>query len=139
MRIRLLAALSDGELLCASRLYAAADWVEKDADFSFIRAAVAGSFLAAGAFEDGRLVGMGRVLSDGCSDAYIQDVVVDPAFRGRGIGSALVTFLADETRSRGVDWIALVGEPGTENFYARLGFERKEGFTLWKRPESRPE
>ena len=139
MRICLLGTLSDEELLCASRLYAAADWVEEGAGFSFIREAVAGAFLAAGAFEGERLVGMGRALSDGCSDAYIQDVVVDPVFRGRGIGSAIVMFLVRELRSRGVDWIALVGEPGTENFYARLGFERKEGFTLWKWRENHRE
>ena len=139
MHIRRLSILSDEELVCASRLYAAADWAVEDSGLSFIREAVAGSFLAAGAFEEDRLVGMARVLSDGCSDAYVQDVVVDPAFRGRGIGSALVTFLVGELRSRGVDWIALVGEPGTENFYARLGFERKEGFTLWKWRENHRE
>ena len=40
--------------------------------------------------------------------------------------------LVGELWARGVDWIALVGEPGTEKFYARLGFERKDGFVLWK-------
>ena len=78
------------------------------------------------------MIAMGRVLSDGVSDAYIQDVAVLPDFRGRGIGGKIVTFLVEELEKRGVDWIALVGEPGTENFYKRLGFEKKAGFSLWK-------
>ncbi|MBQ7208581.1 MAG: GNAT family N-acetyltransferase [Lentisphaeria bacterium] len=139
MLIRLLSTLSDGETVRAARLYAAAGWTGEGGDCSFVRAAVAGSFLAAGAFEGEQLVGMGRVLSDGCSDAYIQDVVVDPGFRGRGIGGRIVMFLVGELQARGVDWIALVGEPGTENFYARLGFERKDGFVLWKWNGSREE
>ena len=132
MQIRVLKTLSEEELSCAARCYIAAAWAGESEDCSFIRNAVSGAFLAAGAFEGDRLVGMGRVLSDGCSDAYIQDVVVDPDFRGRGIGGAIVKFLVRELRLRGVDWIALVGEPGTEGFYARLGFERKNGFVLWK-------
>ena len=75
---------------------------------------------------------MGRVLSDGVSDAYIQDVVVHPDFRGQGIGGEIVRFLVRELEKNGIDWIALVGEPGTEKFYARLGFEEKKGFLLWK-------
>ena len=113
-------------------MYADAAWISADDDFSFINSALAGSFLAAGAFENGRLIGMGRVLSDGVSDAYIQDVVVTPEFRGRGIGGKLVMFLVEELEKRGVDWIALAGEPGTEKFYSKLGFEKKEGFILWK-------
>ena len=31
---------------------------------------------------------MGRAISDGCSDAYIQDVVVYSEFRGQGIGGS---------------------------------------------------
>ena len=132
MEIRLISRLSDEELLCAAELYTAAQWIGPGDDCSFIRRAFAGSFLAAGAFEGTRLIGMGRVLSDGVSDAYIQDVAVHPAFRGQGIGGRLVHFLIREARARGVDWIALVGEPGTENFYSKLGFEKKEGFALWK-------
>ena len=78
------------------------------------------------------MVGFARALSDGCSDAYIQDVVVSPEFRRQGIGGKLIRFLEAELRRRGVDWIALVGEPGTENFYSRLGLKEQPGYTLWK-------
>ena len=132
MQIKLIDHLSGKELLCAAGLYRLADWVSDGEDCSFINRAVAGSFLAAAAFEGENLVGMGRVLSDGVSDAYIQDVVVHPDFRGKGIGGKIVMFLVSELEARGVDWIALVGEPGTENFYSRLGFDAKKGFTLWK-------
>lgn len=132
MQIKLIECLSGKELLCAAGLYRLADWVSDGEDCSFINRAVAGSFLAAAAFEGENLVGMGRVLSDGISDAYIQDVVVHPDFRGKGIGGKIVMFLVSELEARGVDWIALVGEPGTENFYSHLGFEAKKGFTLWK-------
>ena len=132
MEIRLLDTFSDALSKDAARLYLAADWVSETDDTSFILKAFAGSFLAAGAFEGERLIGMGRVLSDGVSDAYIQDVAVLPEFRGQGIGGKIVTFLVEELEKRGVDWIALVGEPGTENFYSRLGFEKKAGYSLWK-------
>ncbi len=132
MQIKLISHLDSEDLSAAGRMYADAAWISADDDFSFINSALAGSFLAAGAFENGRLIGMGRVLSDGVSDAYIQDVVVTPEFRGRGIGGKLVMFLVEELEKRGVDWIALAGEPGTEKFYSKLGFEKKEGFILWK-------
>ena len=132
MQIKLITSLSEQELRYAAELYRVADWISDGEDCNFITHAVAGSFLAAAAFEGEKLIGMGRVLSDGVSDAYIQDVVVHPDFRGKGIGGKIVMFLVSELEARGVDWIALVGEPGTESFYARLGFEAKKGFTLWK-------
>jgi spermidine synthase len=132
MQIKLITSLSEQELLCAAELYSVADWISDGEDCNFITRAVAGSFLAAAVFEGEKLIGMGRVLSDGVSDAYIQDVVVHPDFRGKGIGGKIVMFLVSELEAHGVDWIALVGEPGTESFYARLGFEAKKGFTLWK-------
>ena len=136
MQIKLISHLDSEDLSAAGRMYADAAWISADDDFSFINSALAGSFLAAGAFENGRLIGMGRVLSDGVSDAYIQDVVVHPDYRNRGIGSAIVTFLVKELEKRGVDWIALVGEPGTEKFYSGLGLKAQAGYTLWKLQDS---
>jgi len=68
----------------------------------------------------GRVVGMGRVISDGASDGYIQDVVVLPEFRGRGIGRTIIRRLTDRCVAAGLTWIGLVAEPGTQKFYQAL-------------------
>ncbi len=103
-------------------------WREEPAWRAAVPAMVAGSFCfllarAAG----GRVVGMGRVISDGASDAYIQDVVVLPQFRGRGIGREIVRRLAERCAAAGITWIGLVAEPGTQAFYEPLGFRALAG------------
>lgn len=121
------------ELLAgAARLYRIAGWVGEDDDCGFLRAALGNSCAVCVAYCGGKLAGMGRALGDGVSDAYIQDVVVDPDFRRRGVGGAIVRALVAELKRRGVDWIALVGEPGTEEFYHSLGFDAPAGFTFWR-------
>ncbi len=111
-------------------LYDAAGWVDAEDEGTWINAMLRGSCFAAGAFaEDGTLVGMARVLSDNVSDAIIQDVVVDPAFRKQGIGGDLVRFLVARLRERGVDWIGLISAPGTRAFYEELGFRTLENHT----------
>jgi spermidine synthase len=113
--------------------YIHAGWIGKDDDTSFLLPALKGSALVAGAFDEkGKIIGSARVLSDGCSDAYIQDVVVDPAYRGQGIGSELIRVLTDALLEKGVDWIGLVGEPGTEEFYRKQNWVAKPGYTLWQ-------
>ncbi len=117
-------------------LYVDAGWWEAgyDEKTSFINKAVKGSFCFVGAFDKGRMVGMGRALSDGCSDAYIQDVVVHSSFRGQGIGKKIILLLTEYLKKNGVDWIALVAEPNTENFHSKNGFARMKGHTpmIWK-------
>lgn len=70
----------------------------------------------------GRIVGIARVISDGFSDAYIQDVVVLPDYRGRGIGTELVRRLTQFCLDRKIAWIGLIAEPGTQDVYAKLGY-----------------
>ena len=74
----------------------------------------------------------GACLGDHVSDAYIQDVVVAPEFRRHGIGGAIVKTLAAELRRQGVEWIGLVGAPGTENFYRALGLTAPQGYTFYQ-------
>ena len=132
VEIRQLSSPAAEDLLQLRELYLIAEWISADDPAEFLVSAIAGSTVAAGAFAGERLVGFARALSDGCSDAYIQDVVVSPEFRRQGIGGKLIRFLEAELRRRGVDWIALVGEPGTENFYSKLGLKEQPGYTLWK-------
>jgi spermidine synthase len=75
------------------------------------------------------IIGMGRAISDGVSDAYIQDVVVHSDYRGQGIGGEIVRKLVEHLKQSGIQWIGLISEPGYENFYIDLGFSRMEGYT----------
>jgi ribosomal protein S18 acetylase RimI-like enzyme len=77
---------------------------------------------------DGRIVGMGRVISDGHSDAYIQDVVVLEAYRGQGVGRELVRRLTQFCTARKISWIGLIAEPGTQGLYEELGFGALIGY-----------
>ncbi len=75
-----------------------------------------------------RLVGVGRVSSDGLSDAYIHDVAVIKAHRGRGGGKKIVNALLKHLKSKGVDWIVLIANPGTTGFWEGLGFSRMKRY-----------
>lgn len=71
-----------------------------------------------------KAIATGRVISDGASDAYIQDLVVLPEYRSMGVGGAIVEKLVNYCRSHNITWIGLIAEPGTDTFYERLGFSR---------------
>jgi len=115
-------------------LYKEADWWGdcSDQDISTIERMIRGSFIFAGIFLDDNLVGMARVLSDGVSDAYIQDVFVKEIHRGKGIGKKVVVLLIEEIKKAGIDWIGLIGKPGTGYFYNRCGFSRMKDFIPMK-------
>lgn len=74
------------------------------------------------AYEAGRLVGAGRVLSDGVDCAYLCDVAVMPSHQGTGLGKGIVQRLL--ALSAGHQKIILYAVPGKETFYKRLGFKR---------------
>jgi len=105
-------------------LYQDAGWWQDNYKISdaFLRQIPEKSALFAGAFLEKKLIGMGRALSDLCSDAYIQDIAVLSAYQKLGIGTLIVSFLIQELKKKGVDWIGLIGEPGTLSFYEKLGF-----------------
>ena len=114
-------------------LYRAAGWFGMSDPAPELDAMIANSFAVSAAFDPaGRLVGMARALSDGVSDAYILDVVVEPAHRSRGIGREIVKRLADHLASCGVDWIVCVGVPGTEAFYRAAGAAPMDGHTAFR-------
>lgn len=61
--------------------------------------------------------------------AWIEDVVVDDAVRGRGVGEALNRAALDEARRRGAKNVSLTSRASREaanRLYQRLGFEPYE-------------
>ena len=70
------------------------------------------------------IVGMGRSISDGASDAYIQDVTVKKNYRGQGIGTRIVRMIINRLQKDGIFWIGLIAEKNYHGFYEPIGFKQ---------------
>src|SRR5208337_2316847 len=66
-----------------AELYRAGGWWKEEWDPKGIHPLIAGSLVFAVAVDvkTSRAIGMGRLISDGVSDGYIQDLVVHPQYR----------------------------------------------------------
>lgn len=80
------------------------------------------SFVHIAVYDDNKLVGYADSVSNGVTDAYIQDVAVLPQYQSKGIGSELMRKMIAEISERGVYMISVVYEPGLSGFYRRFGF-----------------
>lgn len=121
------ALVNDAPMDQVEALYRAAGWWSDQDDPGRIPDLLKGSLCVAVAWDGDRLVGMGRVLSDGASDAWIQDVTVLPEWRHRGIGRGLVSRLVARCRELGIGWIGLVAERGSRPLYESVGFRSFDG------------
>jgi GNAT superfamily N-acetyltransferase len=83
------------------------------------------------AWEDGRLVGIARSLTDFTYVAYLADLAVDLDYQRRGIGKRLI----EETRKRlGKEcMVVLLAAPGANEYYPKLGFEHNPRAWMLKR------
>ncbi len=68
---------------------------------------------------DGKPVGTARLLPDG----HIGRMAVLKAWRGEGIGSAMLRCLLDKARHSGMTEIKLNAQVAAKNFYAGFGFQ----------------
>jgi ribosomal protein S18 acetylase RimI-like enzyme len=101
-------------------LYRAAPLGDKPA--ALLKTVFSNSMFRCLVYEDGKLVGAGRVLADGADCAYVCDIALLPGHQGRGLGRAIVDRLVEA--ARGHKKIILYAVPGREDFYRRSGFRR---------------
>ncbi|MDA8132236.1 MAG: GNAT family N-acetyltransferase [Elusimicrobia bacterium] len=101
-------------------------WVRGDTP-ALLRRIISRSRLFIIAEEDGRAVGMARAIDAWSREVYIHDVAVLRPYRGRKIGSGLLTRLVSRLRSGGVRWMGLIASGGAEAFYRPLGFRSPPG------------
>ena len=85
-----------------------------------IRRAFVNSSLVCFAFDDNRLIGASRAITDGEYHGFIYDVVVLPEYQQHGIGRHMV----NELLARLPVWrVMLVADSGVQGFYRKLGFQ----------------
>ncbi len=87
-----------------------------------VEAQVREAWRVVGAYaSNGSMVGFARAFSDGVSGAYLADVFVVEAHRGRGLGRRLVAAMVDEGPGRDFRW--MLHTLDAHGLYAGFGFE----------------
>ena len=120
MEIRAYTEYNEAEIL---GLYESVGWSAYTDEPAVLRSGFANSLLTLAAYEEGALLGLIRVVGDGHTVIFVQDLLVRPQFQRSGIGSALLRAVLD--RYADVRQIELVTDdtPGTIAFYRSLGFQ----------------
>lgn len=103
-----------------SRLYQAAPLGNKQPEG--LKLVFSNSMFKCFAYDEGRLIGVGRAMADGLDCSYICDVAVHPSHQGTGLGKEIVSRLVD--LSKGHRKIILYAVAGKEPFYKKFGFRR---------------
>lgn len=93
----------------------------------FFNAPFLNSTLVVSAWENDRLIGAVRVLSDKIIRSVIFDLVVDPEFQKRGIGRELLKRCI--AHFPGTEWFVQTSED-VKGFYQKLGFKALDGVFL---------
>lgn len=79
--------------------------------------------------DNGRAIGMIRVLSDGSYANFITDVMVIPEYQGQGIGTEMmrrtVDFMKSTMQPGETIVLYLMSAIGKEDFYKRFGFRSR--------------
>ena len=74
-------------------------------------------------FDGEKLVGYVDSVSNGVTDAYIQDLMVSPEYQGRGIGTKLTNRVIARLKERNIYMISVIyGDTELAPFYKRFGF-----------------
>jgi GNAT superfamily N-acetyltransferase len=100
-----------------------------------VQRAIAGSRRVMGLYRGSEQIGFARAVSDGVTVAYLADVYVLGAFRGHGLGLALVREIVEgDPRAMSADVRWMLHTADAQGLYAKLGFaEDKPAYPLMER------
>lgn len=88
--------------------------------------ALANSLYVVAAYDEEKLVGMGRIVGDGAVICYVQDLIVVPDYQRKGVGSmvlkALISFVDNLRMEQSEMMLCLMSAKGREGFYEANGF-----------------
>ncbi len=110
------------------RLFRESGWTEDIVRYSpsRVRKLLRQSHLVLTAWDDKKMVGFASVVSDGTLCGLVQNLLVHPRYRGRGLGTRLLRHLTRFMRRQGVTFLYALGGRGPQvrTFLNRAGFRR---------------
>jgi len=85
-------------------------------------------------YHHAELIAMGRIVGDGFMYFYIQDVIVDPQYQGKGLGNMIMEHIEKYLSKVAVkgSTIGLLAAKGKEAFYRKFEYIERSGEPLGK-------
>ena len=108
------------------KLYSSVGWTNYTEKPEMLKKAYENSLLILGAYDNGQLVGVIRVVGDGFSVVFIQDILVFPEYQRRGIGTQLLREVMDRYSSVYQMELMTDNTPKTISFYQSVGFVKAD-------------
>ena len=109
-------------------LYSSVGWASYTAEPDGLMLALRQSLRIATAWDDQALVGLARVVGDGVSIIYLQDVLVHPDHGRSGVGTRLVNAVFEPYADVRQHVLITDDEPTQRAFYESLGFTEVHDF-----------
>ena len=119
MQIREYSEYNEDEIVS---LYSDAGWIAYTKDTASLKKGYENSLLILGAYDGDDLMGIVRVVGDGHTIVFVQDILVYNRYQRQGVGTALLKAVLE--RYPNVRQIELVTDDTdkTKAFYASVGF-----------------
>lgn len=103
-------------------LYTSVGWTNYTNHPEMLKNAYANSLKTLGAYEKEKLIGIIRVVGDGHSVVFIQDLLVYPEYQRQGIGTALLKQILQDYKHVYQKHLFTDNTEKTIQFYKSLGF-----------------
>lgn len=104
------------------KLYDSVGWTSYTRRPEMMRNAYEHSLYVLGAYDGEQLVGIIRVIGDGYSIIYIQDIIVLPSYQRKGIGAQLLKDVLNHYPDVYQKVLLTENEEKTVKFYESVGF-----------------
>lgn len=94
-------------------------------DKSDLKNAIDKSWYAVSVYDNNKLIGFGRIISDGVHHAFIVDMMIDPEYQGQSIGGTVLKKLLDKCKKNNIRDIQLFAAKDKFGFYEKYNFKKR--------------
>ena len=111
-------------------------WGSKKREKADVKKMLENSDLALSLWDDKKLIGFARILTDFVYRATIWDVIIHPDYQGQGLGKLIMETILHHPKLKKVSYFWLVTSD-KQRFYKKLGFKMEENWSMyWERKAS---
>lgn len=103
-------------------IYESVGWLNYTRKPEMLKQAYLNSLKVLAAYDGEKLIGIIRVVGDGHSIIYIQDIIVLPDYQRKGIGSLLFKSIMEQYADVYQKILLTENTPKTVEFYKQMGF-----------------